>query len=99
MDPVKTAYLLVDLCDWQVRWQGRAKEQDIRSCRADTQYLAVYCPAKPLANLWDPHGLKRGPNHIGLYVADRDATGAKVKEMGFITHSHADYAAGRRFYF
>ena len=30
VEPVKTGYLLVDLCDWEIRWQGTAKEQDMR---------------------------------------------------------------------
>lgn len=40
-----------------------------------------------------------GLNHVGVVVADLDATEARVKAQGFATHSHADYEPGRRFYF
>ena len=48
----------------------------------DIQYLAFYCPAEPLANLQDTHGVTGGLNHLCLCVADLDAKEARVKNMG-----------------
>jgi len=40
-----------------------------------------------------------GADDVGVVVDDLDAIEAKVKALGYETHSHADYEPGRRFYF
>jgi predicted enzyme related to lactoylglutathione lyase len=40
-----------------------------------------------------------GLNHIGVVVADLEATEARVKAAGYVPENHADYEPGRRFYF
>ena len=64
-DPVKTGQRLVDLFDWEIRWQGTAMATGYTAhVGTDTQDLALYSPAEPLANLWDPHGVKGAFNYI-----------------------------------
>lgn len=104
-DPKKTAAMLSDLFGWHTRWEGSAMNglgYTVHVGTADS-YIAVYTgavpsqtvPKTPDANYQTLGGL----NHIGVVVDDLDAVEAKVKALGFKTHSHADYEPGKRFYF
>jgi len=102
-DPKKTAALMGDLFDWQIRWQGAAKDNGYTvHVGGDESYLALYAPANR-ANRANPdnstYTTLGGLNHVGITVDDLDATEARVIAAGFTPHNHADYEPGRRFYF
>lgn len=100
-DPRAFAQVLCDLFDWQIRWQGKAIHNGFSvHVGDDAGYLAVYSGAGgPKTEVADSYATRGSLNHIGVTVADLDATEARVKAAGFETHSHADYEPGRRFYF
>ncbi|MEM6667790.1 MAG: VOC family protein [Pseudomonadota bacterium] len=95
-DAEATAKMLCDLFGWRVRWSGPARDNGYTfHVGSDTSYVAVY-------SLPEGQTPPRGPdrlNHIGVVVDDLDAAEAKVKALGYDTHSHGDYEPGRRFYF
>lgn len=99
-DPSKTAERLAQLFGWRVRWQGEAIHggQSVH-VGADDSYVALYRRPDRLADNADSYGTRGGLNHIGVLVDDLDQTEAKVCELGYEPHSHADYEPGRRFYF
>ena len=92
-DPDATAAMLCELFGWKVRWKGPS-QMGGRTVHVgtDDQYLAVY-------TYDDTAGSYDGLNHIGVQVADLDATEARVKAAGLKPFSHQNYAPGRRFYF
>ncbi len=99
-DPAATAAMLEGLFGWRIRWQGAAKfGGHTIHVGADDDYLAIYTPPKETAAAPESYYIRGGLNHVGVVVDDLDAVEAKVKEMGFAPHSHADYEPGRRFYF
>lgn len=99
-DAEATAALLGDLLGWRVRWQGPAIHDGTSIHVGDDEtYLALYSPKRIDAPHDDNYTRAGAMNHIGLVVDDLDATEAKVREMGFNPHNHADYEPGRRFYF
>ena len=98
-DPQKTADMICSLFDWKVRWNGPAK--DSGTCfhvGGKDSYLAIYSKGgrEKAGNSYNTPGAL---NHIGIVVDDLDATEERIKASGFVTHSHADYEPGRRFYF
>ena len=99
-DPKKTARWLSDLFGWKIRWQGEAKDNGFTvHVGGDDNYIAVYAtgrPDLPQATRYVENG---SLNHVGVVGDDLDAIEAKVKALGYETHSHADYEPGRRFYF
>ncbi|EBA09594.1 VOC family protein [Sagittula stellata] len=99
-DAEATAALLGDLLGWRVRWKGPAIHDGTSIHVGDDEtYLALYSPKRIDAPHDDNYTRAGSMNHIGLVVDDLDATEAKVREMGFNPHNHADYEPGRRFYF
>ena len=96
-DPDATAALLETIFGWHVRWSGAARDNG-RTVHvgSEDQYLALYAPPGD-----EPRQYPKGEplNHVGIEVADLDATEAKVIEAGFKPFFHADYEPGRRFYF
>ncbi len=102
-DPQATAEMLVDIFDWQIRWQGSAMGGAGQTVHVGTDdaYVAVYSGSGPLTPTEaDASYLAVGGlNHIGIVVDDLDATERAVKAKGYATHSHADYEPGRRFDF
>ncbi len=99
-DVNKTAAWMSDLFGWHVRWEGPSIDGG-RSLHIGTEalYLALYQPGKGTKDKPNSYATKGGLNHIGVVVDDLDATEDRVKELGFIPKSHADYEPGRRFYF
>lgn len=99
-DPSKTAERLCSLFDWRIRWQGDAIHAG-RSVHvgAEGSYIALYRHPENLAGNADSYGTRGGLNHVGVVVDDLDDVEARVREMGYEPHSHADYEPGRRFYF
>jgi len=103
-NPEHTASMLCDLFDWKVRWQGPSKLGG-RTVHvgSDEAYVAVYTydgtedETEPSQD--SSYARAGGLNHIGVVVADLDATEQKVLQAGFKPHSHGDYEPGRRFYF
>ncbi|WP_166416019.1 VOC family protein [Cochlodiniinecator piscidefendens] len=98
-DPKATADLLCNLFDWQIRWQGEAKNNGTTyHVGGDTSYIAVYSRggAGRLSNTYETPGAM---NHIGVVVDDVDATEERVKALGFTPNNHGDYEPGKRFYF
>ena len=103
-DPKATAALLSDLFGWEVRWEGPSMNGAGYTVHVGTDdtYIAVYSGTDPKQTVpkADASYATRGAvNHVGVVVADLDATEAAVKAKGYATHSHADYEPGRRFYF
>ena len=99
-DATATAKWLCDIFGWKIRWQGPAINGGLSiHVGTDDDYLAIYTPksARPRAGN-DRDGVGN-LNHVGIVVDDLDAVEAKIKALGYPTHSHADYEPGRRFYF
>lgn len=95
-DPDKTAQMLSDLFDWKVRWRGRSELGGTTvHVGTDDAYMAVFS--------WDEaenNPTRNGRlNHVGVQVADLDATEKRVIGAGYRPHTHGDYEPGRRFYF
>ncbi len=98
-DPKATAQMLCDIFGWSIRWEGEALNNGYTvHVGSETSYLAVYSRGDNDAPQ-NSYETRAGLNHIGIVVTDLDATEAKIKSLGFETHSHADYEPGRRFYF
>lgn len=99
-DPVKTAEFLCKLFDWHIRWQGDSIHGGTTvHVGSDTSYVAVYSMGRMKDAHEDSYSTRGGLNHIGVVVADLDVVEQRVLTMGYMTHSHADYEPGRRFYF
>ncbi len=99
-DPKKIAQELVGLFDWSIRWEGTALDNGYSvHVGNETSYLAVYSPASDLTERAHRYTRIGALNHIGVVVDDIAATEARVREMGYDPHSHADYEPGQRFYF
>lgn len=99
-DAAATAKWLCDVFGWKIRWQGPALNDGLSiHVGTDEGYLAIYTPKAVRA----PYEIQKDRvgslNHVGIVVDDLDAVEAKVKALGYPTHSHADYEPGRRFYF
>ena len=101
-DPQKTAKMLIDLFDWHIRWEGASLNNGYSMhVGEEDSYVALYSgPGEQTVIDEDAsYGTRGGLNHIAVVVDDLDATEARVKALGYETHSHADYEPGRRFYF
>jgi catechol 2,3-dioxygenase-like lactoylglutathione lyase family enzyme len=98
-DPERTARMLEQVFGWQVRWQGPAQAGG-RTLHVGSKeaYIALYT-GRDAAYTADDFAKGRPLNHIGVEVADLDATERRVVEAGFTPFSHGDYEPGRRFYF
>ncbi|MCB1390693.1 MAG: VOC family protein [Rhodobacteraceae bacterium] len=100
-DPRATARWMAEVFGWQTRWEGPSLNAgfSVHVGGADS-YLALYRPASaPRAATVSSYDTVGGLNHLAVTVPDLDATEAKVRAVGFETHSHASYEPGRRFYF
>jgi catechol 2,3-dioxygenase-like lactoylglutathione lyase family enzyme len=99
-DAPATAKWLCDVFGWKIRWQGPSIN-DGRSIHvgSDDDYLALYTPKSTRPRGGNERDGIGNLNHVGIVVDDLDAVEAKVKALGYPTHSHADYEPGRRFYF
>ncbi|SFJ30651.1 VOC family protein [Jannaschia pohangensis] len=100
-DPDAVAEELCTLLDWRIRWAGPALGQG-RSVHVGTDdaYVALYRPEGGVTDPTAPrHQTHSGANHIGVVVDDIVAAEARVTEHGYVPHSHAEYAPGKRFYF
>jgi len=99
-DPEKTANMLCELFDWQIRWQGTAKNGGCTvHVGAQDNYLAVYTHPQSKAGTDDSYAVTGGLNHIGVVVEDFESTQQRVRERGFETYNFGDYEPGRRVYF
>ena len=99
-DPLKTAERLSLLFGWRIRWQGEAIHGGHSvHVGADDSYVALYRRPEKLGDNADSYRTQGGLNHIGVLVDDLDNVEAKVLQLGYEPHSHADYEPGRRFYF
>lgn len=96
--PERTAEMLSELFDWQVRWKGPSAlgGHTIHIGTAD-HYVAVYAVSDsdgaPLKHI-KGHPL----NHIGVVVDDLDGVEARAIALGLTPFSHGDYDPGKRFY-
>ncbi|MFK8013897.1 MAG: VOC family protein [Gammaproteobacteria bacterium] len=99
-DPDKTAAMLCQLFDWQIRWEGSSIHGG-RSVHVGTpeQYLAVYSMPKLRAPKQVSYEQIGGLNHLGVHVDDLNAVEQRVLAAGYKTFNHGDYEPGRRFYF
>ena len=102
-DPKATAQMLIDLFEWNIRWEGEAMNGLGYSIHVGNvaDYLALYSGSGDLNSMAEGanYTTSGALNHIGVVVEDLDATEEKVKALGFEPHSHQDYEPGRRFYF
>jgi len=102
-DPQALAALLGDLFGWKIRWEGAALDGIGYTVHVGTDdtYLALYTgnARKPVQPEGTTYNRVAGLNHIGIVVDDLDAAEARVRSLGLIPNSHADYEPGRRFYF
>ena len=103
-DPKRTAQMLIDLFGWRVRWEGSAMAGAGYTIHvgSDDSYVALYSGSDPdqtVPKRDASYQTRGGLNHIGVVVDDLDAVEDRVKAMGLIPKSHADYEPGRRFYF
>jgi catechol 2,3-dioxygenase-like lactoylglutathione lyase family enzyme len=98
-DNQRTAQTLINIFDWQIRWQGPSASggNSIHVGNTD-QYVALYTPPRESDQ---PTKFAKGLplNHICLEVQDLSAIETKVVEHGFKPFNHGDYEPGRRFYF
>ncbi len=99
-DSAKTADMLCELFNWQIRWSGETinggKTIHVGS---KGSYVALYSPKEATnhnGNNYEPHG---GLNQITVVVKDLDEVEARVKAVGFTPTKQNDYELGRRFYF
>ncbi|SNR97336.1 VOC family protein [Antarctobacter heliothermus] len=99
-DAQATAAFLTRLLDWHVRWEGNSLNGGYSVHVGETDsYLALYSPKSSVASAVPRYANSAGLNHVGIVVDDLDAVEARVRDLGFETHNHADYEPGRRFYF
>ncbi|MEM7178765.1 MAG: VOC family protein [Pseudomonadota bacterium] len=99
-DPQRTAAMLRELFDWQIRWEGDSIHEGYSMhVGTDRDYVAIYAPKATDEKTPNSYTTLGGLNHIGITVDDIDATEARVKAAGYEPHAHADYEPGRRFYF
>ena len=98
-DPERSAALLQRIFGWHVRWSGPARD-DGRTIHvgSDEHYIALYTDKDPN---YSPDDFAKGRplNHVGVEVADLEATQERVVEAGLTPFAHGDYEPGRRFYF
>ncbi|OUS07610.1 glyoxalase [Rhodobacterales bacterium 52_120_T64] len=99
-DPEKTADMLCDLFNWQIRWSG----DSINGGRtihvgAEGSYVALYSPKDAVGASGSSYENLGGLNHIAVVVKDLEDVESRVKTAGFSPVNHADYEPGRRFYF
>ena len=99
-DPRKTAEMLRDLFDWNIRWEGPSLGGG-RTVHVGTEtgYVALYTPQKPENPEKESYALIGSVNHLGILVDDLGTSEAKVLASGIKTHSHQTYDPGARFYF
>ena len=99
-DPAKTADMLCDLFDWQIRWSGDSlnggKTIHVGS---EGSYVALYSPKGQTSSTGSSYENLGGLNHIAVVVKNLDEVEARVKAAGFTPGNHGDYEPGRRFYF
>ena len=99
-DPVRTADRLCTLFGWKVRWQGPSIHGGLTiHVGTDDRYLALYTKDTPKAAEDHTYDFRGGLNHIGIVVDHLDATERRIKDAGYRTFNHQDYAPGRRFYY
>ncbi|MEM7377385.1 MAG: VOC family protein [Pseudomonadota bacterium] len=99
-DIERTANLLCELFDWQVRWQGDSIYNGFSiHVGGPSSYIALYTPAGDAADAVDSYNTARGLNHVSVTVEALDTVEARVVAAGLEPHSHADYEPGQRFYF
>ena len=98
-NPERAARLMEELFDWQVRWQGPARDGG-RTIHIGSQehYIALYT-GRDVAYTAEDFAKGRPLNHIGIEVDDLKATEARVVAAGLKPFNHGDYDPGRRFYF
>ena len=99
-DSLKTAQMLAELFDWDIRWQGDAIYGGVSvHVGGKDSYVALYTHPERLDAGFDSYTSVNGFNHLGIVVDDLDGVEKKVLDAGYTPHSHGDYEPGRRFYF
>ena len=98
-DPSKMASLMEVIFGWHIRWQGKSQSGgDTIHVGTDTHYLAL-STNESVRTRKGAYGKGVPLNHVGLQVADLDATEQRVIAAGLTPFGQDDYAPGRRFYF
>jgi len=98
--PQRTAALLCELFDWQIRWQGASIDNGYSMhVGNDRDYIAIYSQPSVQGQADNSYRTGGGLNHIGVLVDDLQATEQRVLAAGLETFSHQTYEPGSRFYF
>lgn len=98
-DAERTAELMERIFGWKVRWRGPARDDGrVVHVGSGEHYVALYTPPDP-DEAARRYAKGEPLNHIGVEVADLDATEQRVSEAGLKPFAHGDYEPGRRFYF
>ena len=96
--PDRTAAMLVQLFDWQVRWSGlSALGGRTLHVGGTSAYVAVHGRDRDDGAPFS-HAKGQPLNHIGVQVDDLDAVEARAVKLGLTPFNHGDYDPGRRFY-
>lgn len=99
-DPDATARWMCDLFDWEIRWQGAAKQSGWTvHVGTDDRYIALYAQNTPRKMTQDHYETIGGLNHLAVVVDDIKTMRRKVEKAGFTPGEHFDYEPGQRFYF
>lgn len=96
-DPARTAKLICDLLDWEIRWQGKAMDGHLTIHVGNKHvYFALHDNTSNKAPA--PYAKGAPFNHVGLCVDDLDAIERRARTLGLAPFGHDDYEPGRRFY-
>jgi catechol 2,3-dioxygenase-like lactoylglutathione lyase family enzyme len=99
-DPERTAKMLKDIFDWDVRWQGTS---DIGGrtvhVGGTSSYLALYQQEGAAKSKENSYATFGGLNHLAVVVGDLEVMDERVRAAGYTPGEHHDYEPGRRFYF
>ena len=99
-DPEKSADMLCDLFNWQIRWSGDAINGG-RTIHVGSEgsYVALSPPKGVTTDTGSSYVSLGGLTHIAVVVKELDKVEARVKAAGFTPENHDNYEPGRRFYF
>ncbi len=102
-EPQRTADLLCDIFDWQIRWQGATQNDGytvhVGQADAGDSYLALYQARQSHPNKQQQHQTVCNLNHVAVVVDDLDQIESRVKAQDIECYNYGDYDPGKRFYF
>lgn len=98
-NPDKTAQLLCDLFNWEVRWSGPSMDDGYTVHVGSKQsYLALYRGKTMQGSAQRGHTSLNNLNHIGVIVDNLKTYEEKALELGLTPESFKDYGVNKSFY-